>query len=65
MFLVGCKPDLEHMVTAEEIQKLAAKTGMTYFETSSVSDTGVADSIQKVMEEAYEYSQKKATVKLK
>lgn len=30
MFLVGCKADLEHVVTEEEIQKLSENTGMAY-----------------------------------
>lgn len=55
LFLVGCKADLEHVVTNEEIEEYASKERMPYIETSAKQDTGATESIQKIVEAAYDY----------
>lgn len=65
LFLVGCKADLEHVITLEEIKEYANKEGMTYFEVSSMADTGVTNNIQKVMEAAFSYYQANPHVQTK
>lgn len=62
---MGCKADLEHVITLEEIKEYAIKEGMTFFETSSISDIGVTNNIQHVMEAAFDYYQKNPQVRLK
>ena len=45
---------LNHVVSAEEVQKIASRFCMPYFETSAKGNTNVKEMIQQAMELTYE-----------
>ncbi|HHT0594233.1 TPA: Rab family GTPase [Legionella anisa] len=55
IFLIGCKGDLTHKraVSAEQINKLAERLGLTYFETSSHEEVNVKEPFIQIMQQMY------------
>ena len=61
IFLVGCKADLAHKVSAEQIEAKAKEYKMEYFETSSKNLTNVAELVKRLCFLVVITKRKKAT----
>lgn len=48
LFLIGCKADLEHKVTDQEIQKICRQYKLEFFETSSLQKTNITNFVKRL-----------------